>query len=73
MIKKVAASFFCIGLLLANIPIYAFAADQQKDVPNYKEGEVIVKFKNGRNAMNLGNTRSKHNLKEKKAVSGSCF
>lgn len=71
MIKKVAASFFCIGLLLANIPIYAFAADQQKDVPNYKEGEVIVKFKNGRNAMNLGNTRSKHNLKEKKNLDRS--
>ena len=71
MIKKVAASLFSIGLLLSNIPVFAFTADSQSHTKKYKEGEIIVKFKSGRNAMNLGETRSKHSLKELKNLDRS--
>ena len=66
IIRKVAASY-SIGLLFSTLPVYAFTDDStnnQSNARKYKEGEVIVKYKSGRNAENLGQTRFKYNLKE---------
>lgn len=68
VIKKVAASLCSFGLLLFNTPVFALGDKNQEGVKEYKEGEVIVKFKSGRNGMHLAGNRSKHSLTVKQSL-----
>lgn len=83
VLRKVVESVFSLGLFIYNMPVLALAAELgnsgvmatqakiQNNLKKYKEGEIVVKFKSGRSALNLLQTRSKYNLKEKRVLDHS--
>jgi len=71
-LKKVAFSCLSIGLITITMPLSAFSQSMNTETTKkeiqerkYKQGEILVKFKDGRSVQSIPQERLKYNLTEK--------